>query len=140
MFDEKTILTRLQNGEDAQKIADEMAAIINKANKAYADQKAAEEAAKAEAAKLDTQKKEDLQEILDMFADWFNTYYGIDAKSELDAETVLSLIDSIEEYLNAIKDLQKAFDVKPATKPVKKIIKAKSADETINQFLKNMGW
>ena len=46
MFDEKTILARLQNGEDAQTIADEMAAMINAANKTYADQKAAEEAAK----------------------------------------------------------------------------------------------
>lgn len=140
MFDEKTILARLQNGEDAQKIADEMAAMINAANKIYSDQKAKEAEEKAQAEKAAVQKKEDLQEILDMFADWFNTYYGIDAKSELDAETVLSLIDSIEEYLNAIKDLEKAFNVKPAAKPVKKIVKAKSADETINQFLKNMGW
>ena len=52
MFDEKTILARLQNGEDAQKIADEMAAMINAANKTYTDQKAAEEAAKAEAATI----------------------------------------------------------------------------------------
>ena len=47
MFDEKTILARLQNGEDAQTIADEMAATINAANKTYDDQKAAEEAAAA---------------------------------------------------------------------------------------------
>ena len=64
MFDEKTILARLQNGEDVQKIADEMTTILNQANKAYADQKAAEEAAKK---RNEVQKKEDLQEILNLF-------------------------------------------------------------------------
>lgn len=141
MFDEKTILARLQAGEDAQKIADEMAALINAANKTYADQKAKEEADRLAAKKLEVQKKEELQEILDLFADWFNTYYGVDAKGELEADAVLELIESIKGYVEAIKDFEKVFNLKmPAAKPEKKIIKAKSADETINQFLKNMGW
>ena len=133
MFDEKTILARLQNGEDAQTIANEMADLINKANKTYTDQKAAEEAAKKQ---NEIQKKEDLQEILDMFADWFHTYYGIEAKEDLKADVILEAIDSIQEYVAAIKDLEKVLKVKPA----KKIVPAKSADETINQFLKSMGW
>lgn len=138
MFDEKTILARLQNGEDAQKIADEMAAVLNQANKTYADQKAAEEAAKK---RNEVQKKEDLQEILDLFTEWFKTYYGIDAKGELEADTVLELIDSIKDYVEALKDLEALFDIKkPAVKGIKSNTKPKSADEQIRDFLNKMGW
>ena len=138
MFDEKTILARLQNGEDAQKIADEMAAALNQANKAYADQKAAEEVAKKQ---NEVQKKEDLQEILDMFADWFKTYYGIETKGELEADAVLELIDSIKEYVEALKGLESMFGVKkPAAKVIKSNTKPKSADEQISDFLNKMGW
>ena len=140
MFDEKTILARLQNGEDAQKIADEMAASLNKVNKMYEDQKAAEETAKAEAAKVEVQKREDLQEILNMFADWFKIYYGIEAKAEFEADAVLELIDSVKEYVEALKGLESMFGVK---KPAVKVIKSNTkpnVDDTINQFLKDMGW
>lgn len=141
MFDEATILARLQNGEDAQKIADEMAASLNKVNKMYSEQKAAEEAAKKQ---NEIQKKEDLQKILDMFANWFDTYYGVETKSKLEADTVLELIDSIKEYIDALKDLESLFSVKNATKPAVKVIKSntklKSADERISDFLNKMGW
>lgn len=147
MFDEKTILARLQNGEDAQKIADEMAAMMNAANKAYTDQKAAEEAAKAEAKRAELQKVEELQDILDMFIDWFGTYYGIDVeyvKNELGADQIIELVDSIKEYVEAIKGIEAMFGVKNATKPAVKVIKSNTkpanADETINAFLKKMGW
>ena len=134
MFTEKDILARLQNGEDVQKIADEMAAIINAANKTYADQKAAEEAAKKQ---NEVQKKEDLQEILDLFGDWLNAHYGIGTKGDITADQVIEIIESLQEYIEAIKDLEAVFGVK---KPTKKIVKTKSADETIDQFLKQMGW
>lgn len=147
MFDEKTILARLQNGEDAQTIANEMAAMINAANKVYTDQKAAEEAAKAAAAKAEVQKKEELQSILDLFCDWFGTYYDMDVaelKTELKADQVIELIDSLKEYMEAIKGLESMFSVKNATKPAVKVIKSNTkpanADETINAFLKKMGW
>ena len=145
MFDEKTILARLQNGEDAQTIADEMAAMINAANKAYTDQKAAEEAAKK---KNEIQKKEDLQEILDMFVDWFGVHYDMDVaeiKAELTADRVIELIDSLKEYMEAIKSLEAMLGVKKVAKPagarvIKSNTKPKSADDKINDFLKNMGW
>ena len=137
MFDEKTILARLQNGEDMQKIADEMAAMINAANKTYNDQKAAEEAAKE---RNEIQKKEDLQEILDLLADWFNTYYGIETKSELEADAVLELIDSLKEYVEALKGLETVFNMKNAPKIIKSNTKPKSADEQISDFLSKMGW
>lgn len=137
MFDEKTILTRLQNGEDVQKIADEMTAVLNQANKAYADQKAAEEAAKK---RNEVQKKEDLQEILNLFTEWFKTYYSIDAKGKLEADAVLELIDSIKDYVEALKDLEAIFDIKDTHKTIKSNIKPKNADEQIRDFLNKMGW
>ena len=137
MFTEKDILARLQNGEDVQKIADEMAQMINAANKAYADQKAAEEAAKKQ---NEIQKKEDLQEILDMFLDWLNAHYGIGTKGDVTADQVIELIESLQEYIEALKDLEAVFGMKkPAAKVVKSNAKP-SADDTINQFLKQMGW
>ena len=140
MFDEKTILARLQNGEDVQTIADEMAVMINAVNKTYTDQKAAEEAAK----KTEAQKYEDLQEILDMFVDWFGTYYEIDVedlKSELKADEVIELVDSLKGYIEAIKGLESMFDSKkPVSKVIKSNTKPKSADERINDFLNKMGW
>lgn len=140
MFDEKVILTRLQNGESVEDIANEMANLINKVNKTYADQKAAEEAAKA---KAETQKKEDLQEILNMFTDWFNAYYDIEVDGKLEADAVLELIDSIKEYIEALNDLESIFSIKKsavkATKSNAKS-KSKSSDEKISDFLKQMGW
>ena len=140
MFDEKVILTRLQNGESVEDIANEMANLINKVNKTYTDQKAAEEAAKA---KAETQKKEDLQEILDMFTDWFNAYYGIETDGKLEADAVLELIDSIKEYVEALNDLESIFSIKKHTVKATKSNtkpKSKSSDEQISDFLKQMGW
>ena len=140
MFDEKAILTRLQNGESIEDIANEMSNLINKVNKTYTDQKAAEEAA---AAKAEVQKKEDLQEILDMFTDWFNAYYGIETDGKLEADVVIELIDSIKEYVETLNDLESIFSIKKhAVKATKNNAKSKSksSDEKINDFLKKMGW
>ena len=147
MFDEKTILARLQNGEDAQKIADEMAAMINKANKMYADELAkAEEAKRAEEQKkaLNLQKTADLQDILDQFAAWLQEYYGIDASNELKADSIMEMIDGIQEYVNALKGLEMVIGKKSAapigTKVIKSNTKPANADETISAFLNKMGW
>ena len=139
MFDEKTILARLQNGEDAQKIADEMAAAINKANKMYQDQKNKEEERKKQ---LELQKKDDLQDILDQFAVWFNTYYDVDESvwDEINADAVLELIDSVQEYIKAMNDLGAIFGKKATVKPAKTVVKTQSADDTLNAFLNKMGW
>ena len=138
MFDEKAILARLQNGEDAQTIANEMADMINKANKMYADELAkAEEAKRTEEQKqaIQKQKVADLQAILDEFALWFQEYYNIDAGDELKAESIMEVIDGVLEYMDALKGLEWAFG-----KNNVKVVKKPSADDTINQFLKQMGW
>lgn len=143
MFNEKDILARLQNGEDVQKIANEMAAALNQANKVYTDQKAKEEADRVAAEKAEVQKREDLQEILDMFCDWLGTYYKLDVaeiKSELKADQVIELIDSLKEYIEAVKGLESMFSMKNTPKIIKSNTKPKSADEQINDFLKKMGW
>ena len=137
MFNEKDILARLQAGEDVQKIADEMAAIINAANKTYTDQKAKEEEArKAEELKKATelQKKADLQDILDQVTLWFAQYYGIE--ESLSADEILTLIDEVQTYVNAFGDLGKMFAVKPKVK----VIKTQKPDDTLNAFLNKMGW
>ena len=139
MFDEKTILARLQNGEDAQKIADEMASLINKANKMYADELAKAKKAEERKKALALQKTADLQDILDQFAAWFQEYYNIDAGDELKADSILEIIDGIQEYLDALKGLEMVIGKKPAVKVTKSNVKP-SADDTINQFLKQMGW
>ena len=142
MFTEKDILARLQNGEDAQSIANEMADMINKANKMYADELAkAEEAKRAEeqARIVQEQKKADLQSILDEFAAWFQEYYNIDAGDELKAESIMEIIDGLQEYVDALKGLEMVIGKKPAVKVIKSNTKP-SADDTINQFLKQMGW
>ena len=137
MFDEKTILARLQNGEDMQAIADEIANMLNQANKAYADQKAKEEEArKAEELKkaAELQKKADLQDILDQVTLWFAQYYGIE--ESLSADEVLELIDEVQGYVNALGDLGKMFAVKPKVK----VVKTQNPDDTLNAFLNKMGW
>ena len=63
MFDEATILARLQNGEDAQTIANEMAAALNKVNKMHQDTLAKQAAEKAAAERAEVQKKEELQDM-----------------------------------------------------------------------------
>ena len=142
MFNEAEILARLQNGEDIQKIADEMAASLNKVNKIYADEVAkAEEAKRAEEQKQAIQKQKiaDLQNILDEFAAWFQEYYNIDAGDELKADSVMEIIDGVQEYMDALKGLEMVIGKKPAAKVIKSNTKP-SADDTINQFLKQMGW
>ena len=144
MFNEAEILARLQNGEDIQKIADEMAASLNKVNKVYTDSVAkAEEAKRAEEEKkkaLNLQKTADLQNILDQFAAWLQEYYNINAGDELKADSLMELIDGVQEYVDALKGLEMAIGKKPAVKVIKSNTKPANADDTINQFLKNMGW
>jgi hypothetical protein len=50
---------------------------------------------------------------------------------------VIEIIESLQEYIEALKDLEAIFGT---AKPAKKVVKTKSADETIDQFLKQMGW
>lgn len=143
MFTEKDILARLQNGEDAQAIANEFAALINSATKAYAEeQKAAE--------KTKVQKKESMEEILVHLRKWFKTYYNVDEGTlkGLTADSVIELVDSTKEYIDAMTDLVSVLEKAPAagkdiamcTIPTGVKKTAANADAVLNDFLKRMGW
>jgi len=143
MFTEKDILARLQNGEDAQAIANEFAALINSATKTYAEEQKAAEKAK-------TQKKESMEEILAHLRKWFKTYYNIDESTlnNLTADSVIELIDSTKEYIDAMTDLVSTLEKAPAagkniamrTIPTGIKKTAANADAVLNDFLKQMGW
>ena len=132
MFNEKDILARLQNGEDAQKIADEMAAILNAANKTYTDQKEAEKkAAAAKKAAAQKAKKEEADAIAASINHWIKKYYGTDL-SVATGEMLIEIVDSTVKAVKAFENIESVFDVKPTGK--------KSVDKTIADFLADMGW
>lgn len=115
MINEKDILARLQAGEDAQKIADELANILNAANATYvaeqeAKRKAAEEAAKkaAEATAIEEEKNELAQIIADAIMDYLDIAApGIldEADDDLTGEEIRKLLDSMVPMLVSVKNL-----------------------------------
>lgn len=154
MINEKDILTRLQAGEDAQKIADELAAVLNAANATYiAEQKAKEEAArKAEAEKA--AKEEERNELAQIIADAVMDYIELvapelvqDDEEELSGEEVRKLLDSMIPLMQSMKNLQaimpagaNPFGTPILTPPVAKMgngtpIVKMNDDEIIKNFL-----
>lgn len=149
MFTEKDILARLQAGEDAQAIANEMANILNAANKTYEDQKeaekkrlAAEKAAKEAAAKqLKAHKKKEADALMEAIGEWVVKYYTTSPEEEKKYKTVLAGMDG--NFLIAVvdgaikpayiwKNMESIFDIKPKGK--------KNSDDVIAEFLNKMGW
>ena len=146
MFNEKDILARLQNGEDAQAIADEFAKLLNNANKTYTDEiKKAE--AEARAKQIQEEKETELTVILEDLKDWMSRYYPkhdeiiTQSFDENSIKDVIASIDAIFELIDV--GFATLFTAKSpvAKKTVEKVDrKAKPADDVINDFLKSMGW
>lgn len=151
MFTEKDILARLQAGEDAQKIADEMADILNAANKTYTDQKEAEQkrleaerkAKEAAAKQTKARQKKEADALMEAIGKWVVKYYATTPEEEKKYKSVLAgldgevLITIADEAINAAKlygKMESIFDVKPVGK------KKKTADDVIADFLKECGW
>lgn len=148
MFTEKDILARLQAGEDAQAIANEMANILNAANKTYEDQKeaekkrlAAEKAAKEAAAKqLEARKKKEADALMEALGKWVIKYYAKPEEekeyrrvlAELDGSALIAVADEVVSGVRMIKNMESIFDVKPKGK--------KNSDDVIAEFLSKMGW
>ena len=148
MFTEKDILARLRNGEDAQAIANEMADILNAANKTYEDQKeaekkrlAAEKAAKEAAAKqLEARKKKEADALMEALGKWVIKYYAKPEEekeyrrvlAELDGAALIAVADEVVSGVRMIKNMESIFDVKPKGK--------KNSDDVIAEFLSKMGW
>ena len=154
MFDEKTILARLQNGEDATKIAEEMTAALNAANKTYAAEKeaaakkAAEEKARKEAEeKLNIQKREELDEIVRDFINWMSKYYAkseeeakafVDAFTKFDMDEFVELIDSIDNLSRLT--FKKPVEAKITMRPKTEKKPAVEVDNIFDSLFKTMGW
>lgn len=140
MFDEKVILTRLQNGESVEDIAKELTDVLNKANHKYEDTKREAEKAKQ---KRELAKRSELKTLIQMAGKWYNDYIATSEKEkteldqalqEIDLEEAIELVDGIHDLfvsLNQIVD-------PPVQKKEKKT--QKNTDDVINTFLKNMGW
>ena len=129
MINEKDILARLQAGEDAQKIADELANVLNAANATYIAEVEAKKKAEAEAAKkaAEAQAVEDEKnELAQIIADAVMDYIDVaapdlidDDEDVLDGAEVRKLLDSMIPVMVSLKGLQALMpnDVNPFGTP-----------------------
>ena len=158
MINSKDILTRLQNGEKAEDIANELINALNDANDAYNKEAAAKKAEDEAKAKRAAKKVTDMQDIIDLLHDFCIEYYcdnsdDIDAVeeafTELTAEKLIAIVEeagaAILDMEQKLKDVEKMFGMFNAA-PVKtiKIDKdfvpgKKNADAVIGSFLKSIG-
>ena len=146
MFNEKDILARLQNGEDAQAIADEFAKLLNNANKTYTEEQK-KAMAEARAKQIQQDKEDELADILEDLKDWMRRYYPkhdkiiLESFNETSTKDIIEAIDSIFELIDfgfASLITAKSPVVKKTAEKVDR--KARPADDVINDFLKSMGW
>lgn len=153
MVNSKDILTRLQNGEKAEDIANELINALNDANDAYNKQV---EAKKAES-EAKAKKVADMQDILDLLHDFCIEYYcdsneDINAVEEafddFTAEKVIEIVEeagaAVLELNEQLKDIEKMFGTFPFSKPTVELKVGKDAtpadaDAVIGKFLKSIG-
>ena len=153
MVNSKDILARLQNGEKAEDIANELINALNDANDAYnkeVEAKKAESEAKAK-------KVADMQDILDLLHDFCIEYYcdsnedinEVEAAfDEFTAEKVIEIVEeagaAVLELNEQLKDIEKMFGAFPFSKPTVELKVGKDAtpadaDAVIGKFLKSIG-
>lgn len=149
MFTKEDILARLQNGETADAIAQEMA---NALNEAQAEKKAldAELAAKEqEEIRVLNAKRAAVDDMLDAVCDYLIAVGEedlVEEAKEIDTDKVIELLDGsikMAKSLEQLKGLQfplgelhKAATINPR---VQKIVVDESADKAIADFLKGFG-
>ena len=158
MVNSKDILTRLQNGEKAEDIANELVSALNDAAKAYNEEVAAKKAEDEAKAKREAKKVADMQDIVDLLHDFCIEYYCDDnedinaveeAFAELTAENLIAIVEeagaAVLDMEKKLKDVEKLFG-RFNSAPVKtiKIDKdfvpgKKNADAVIGSFLKSIG-
>ena len=153
MVNSKDILTRLQNGEKAEDIANELINALNDANDAYNKEV---EAKKAES-ETKAKKVADMQDILDLLHDFCIEYYCDsnedinavkEAFDEFTAEKVIEIVEeagaAVLELNEQLKDIEKMFGAFPFSKPTVELKVGKDAtpadaDAVIGKFLKSIG-
>lgn len=148
MFTEKDILTRLQNGEDAQAIADEFAKIINNANKTFIEeQEKAEEERNAK--KLQGQKELELASALNKLKNWLRHYYPKYEKEIVEAfegtptKDIIIMIESFFDLMDSLNGLEALFKNPVVKKSAEKVATKRSkanSDEILSNFFAEMGW
>ena len=153
MVNSKDILTRLQNGEKAEDIANELINALNDANDTYNKEV---EAKKAES-ETKAKKVADMQDILDLLHDFCIEYYcdsnedinEVEAAfDEFTAEKVIEIVEeagaAVLELNEQLKDIEKMFDTFPFGKSTVELRLDKEAtpadaDAVIGKFLKSIG-
>lgn len=145
------ILARLQNGEDAEKIANELINMLNVANMEYVaiqEKEKAEAEAKKAAAARDAELDALAQGMIDSVAKYIQVAYPdaqIEVRGEIDVADVREMIDGIYEFSTALKDLDKlfgerSFKHRPAMcNKIAEAPKKKSSEEILANFLKSNG-
>lgn len=154
MVNSKEILTRLQNGEKAEDIANELIAALNDANDTYNKEVAAKKAEDEAKAKRETKKMADMQDILDLLHDFCIEYYcdnneDIDAVeeafNELSAEKLIGIVEDIGaalvDFEKDLQNIEQLFGAAPKTFKINKdyVPNKRNADAIIDSFLKSIG-
>ena len=153
MVNSKDILTRLQNGEKAEDIANELINALNDANDTYNKEVAAKKAESEAKAK----KVADMQDILDLLHDFCIEYYcdsnedinAVEAAfDEFTAEKVIEIVEeagaAVLKFDEQLKDIEKMFSTFPFGKSTVELRLDKDAtpadaDAVIGKFLKSIG-
>ena len=153
MVNSKDILTRLQNGEKAEDIANELINALNDANDTYNKEV---EAKKAES-ETKAKKVADMQDILDLLHDFCIEYYCDsnedinaveEAFDEFTAEKVIEIVEeagaAVLKFDEQLKDIEKMFGTFPFGKSTVELRLDKDAtpadaDAVIGKFLKSIG-
>ena len=153
MVNSKDILTRLQNGEKAEDIANELINALNDANDTYNKEVEAKKAENETKAK----KVADMQDILDLLHDFCIEYYcdsnedinEVEAAfDEFTAEKVIEIVEeagaAVLKFDEQLKDIEKMFGAFPFSKPTVELRLDKEAtpadaDAVIGKFLKSIG-
>lgn len=162
MINSKDILARLQNGEAAEDIANELITALNDANAAYEAEQNAKAAAEAKAQEREHEKCKAMQSILDALHDFCIEFYCEsnedinaveEAFSELTAEKVIDMVEeagaAVLKFEEQLKDIEKMFGNSPfglgkLPKPTVELKLDKNAtpadaDAVISGFLKSIG-
>ena len=157
MVNSKDILARLQNGETAESIANELINALNDANDTYNKEVAAKKAESEARAKREANKVADMQDILDLLHDFCIEYYCDSnedinevhaAFNELTAEKVIEIVEeagaAVLELDNQLDKWLNTFSFGKLTKPTVELRVGKDAtpadaDAVIDKFLKSIG-
>lgn len=108
MYSKDEIIARLAKGEDAQAIADEIAATLNGA--------LAEHLANQEKQKKESQKAKDARHVLEVGFNFIATYYpdladdNADDLSDFSDEDIIEIADNVADEIRALEKAKKKVD------------------------------